>query len=131
LNHQGDPEPGRAEIAEDSGDGLRRGRQRRGTNNEYERGTRFAYKSAQPDRRRALAHWLARVKDLRGGLQALFNLEGGVLMDSGTSGQGNHLCGRQADVGLKGSFGTLTVGRQTCTSRTRVATMRSATWGLQ
>ncbi|WP_137174129.1 porin [Massilia sp. HP4] len=52
-------------------------------------------------------------EDLGGGLQALFNLEGGVQMDTGTSSQGNRVFGRQAYVGLKGSFGTLIVGRQT------------------
>ncbi|MFC4931440.1 porin [Massilia sp. GCM10023247] len=52
-------------------------------------------------------------EDLGGGLQALFVLEGGVNVDTGTSGQGNRLFGRQAFVGLKGGFGTVTVGRQT------------------
>jgi predicted porin len=52
-------------------------------------------------------------EDLGGGLQALFVLEGGVNVDTGTSGQGNRLFGRQAYVGLKGGFGTVTLGRQT------------------
>ena len=51
-------------------------------------------------------------EDLGGGLQALFVLESGVNVDTGTVGQGNRLFGRQANVGLKGAFGTLTLGRQ-------------------
>lgn len=51
-------------------------------------------------------------EDLGGGLQALFVLENGLNLDTGTMGQGNRLFGRQAYVGLKGGFGTLTLGRQ-------------------
>jgi predicted porin len=51
-------------------------------------------------------------EDLGSGLQALFVLEGGLNLDTGTMGQGNRLFGRQAYVGLKGAFGTLTLGRQ-------------------
>jgi predicted porin len=51
-------------------------------------------------------------EDLGGGLQALFVLEGGLNVDTGTMGQGNRLFGRQAYVGVKGAFGTLTLGRQ-------------------
>lgn len=51
-------------------------------------------------------------EDLGGGLQALFVLESGLNLDTGTMGQGNRLFGRQANVGLKGAFGTLTLGRQ-------------------
>jgi predicted porin len=51
-------------------------------------------------------------EDLGGGLQAIFVLEGGLSLDTGTMGQGNRLFGRQANVGLKGGFGTLTLGRQ-------------------
>ncbi|MFC0252865.1 porin [Massilia consociata] len=50
-------------------------------------------------------------EDLGGGLSAVFTLEGGFNSDSGTSGQGGRLFGRQAWVGLKGSWGTLQVGR--------------------
>ncbi|MYN10656.1 porin [Pseudoduganella aquatica] len=52
------------------------------------------------------------VEDLGGGLQAVFTLETGVSLDTGTVGQGNRLFGRQANVGLKGAWGTLTLGRQ-------------------
>jgi predicted porin len=51
-------------------------------------------------------------EDLGNGLQAFFVLESGFAMDTGTSGQGNRLFGRGANVGLKGSWGTLTLGRQ-------------------
>ncbi|WP_020653863.1 porin [Massilia niastensis] len=50
-------------------------------------------------------------EDLGGGLQALFTLEGGINVDTGTMGQGNRLFGRQAWVGLKNRYGTLMVGR--------------------
>ncbi|KQQ40129.1 hypothetical protein ASF61_04895 [Duganella sp. Leaf126] len=52
------------------------------------------------------------VEDLGDGLQLVFTLESGLAVDSGAMGQGNRLFGRQASVGLKGSFGTLTLGRQ-------------------
>lgn len=48
-------------------------------------------------------------EDLGGGLKAVFQLEGGILMDTGAS-DGN-LFKRQANVGLEGSFGRLTLGR--------------------
>lgn len=51
-------------------------------------------------------------EDLGGGLKALVNLESGFNADTGTSGQGGRLFGRTAVVGLKGDFGTVTVGRQ-------------------
>jgi predicted porin len=51
-------------------------------------------------------------EDLGGGLQAVFTLETGLSLDTGAMGQGNRLFGRQASVGLKGDFGTLSLGRQ-------------------
>jgi predicted porin len=51
-------------------------------------------------------------EDLGGGVQALFVLESGLNVDTGTMGQGNRLFGRQAYVGLKNAYGTLTLGRQ-------------------
>lgn len=51
-------------------------------------------------------------EDLGDGLQAVFTLEMGLSMDTGNMGQGNRLFGRQASVGLKGAFGTVTLGRQ-------------------
>jgi predicted porin len=50
-------------------------------------------------------------EDLGNGLKAIFTLEGGIAVDSGTSGQGNRLFGRQAWVGLAGNWGQLTLGR--------------------
>lgn len=51
-------------------------------------------------------------EDLGNGLQVFFVLESGFAMDTGASGQGNRLFGRAAQVGLKGAWGTLTLGRQ-------------------
>ena len=51
-------------------------------------------------------------EDLGNGLQAVFTLENGMSLDTGTTGQGGRLFGRQAFVGLKGAWGTLTIGRQ-------------------
>ncbi|MRV75024.1 porin [Duganella sp. FT92W] len=51
-------------------------------------------------------------EDLGNGLQAVFTLENGLALDTGTTGQGGRLFGRQASVGLKGAWGTLTLGRQ-------------------
>ena len=50
-------------------------------------------------------------EDLGGGLKANFTLESGISLDTGVQGQGR-LFGRQAFVGLSGSFGTVTLGRQ-------------------
>lgn len=51
-------------------------------------------------------------EDLGGGLKAVFNLEAGYSLDSGVQGQGGRLFGRQSFVGLSGSWGTVTIGRQ-------------------
>ena len=51
-------------------------------------------------------------EDLGNGLSALFVLESGFNIDTGTSGQGGLLFGRQAYVGLSGKGGTVTLGRQ-------------------
>ncbi|MRW89290.1 porin [Duganella sp. FT80W] len=48
-------------------------------------------------------------EDLGGGLKAVFNLEGGILMDTGA--QDGALFKRQANVGLEGSFGRVVLGR--------------------
>lgn len=52
------------------------------------------------------------IEDLGHGLQAFFALENGVAIDTGAAQQGNRLFGRLAQVGLKGAWGTLTLGRQ-------------------
>ncbi|MBQ5939770.1 MULTISPECIES: porin [unclassified Massilia] len=51
-------------------------------------------------------------EDLGGGLAAVFQLESGFNIDTGASGQGGALFGRQAFVGLSGKFGAVTLGRQ-------------------
>jgi len=51
-------------------------------------------------------------EDLGNGLQAFFVLENGLSLDTGMTGQGNRLFGRAAQLGLKGAWGTLTLGRQ-------------------
>lgn len=51
-------------------------------------------------------------EDLGGGLKAEFTLESGFAPDTGGSGQGGRLFGRQAYVGLSGKWGTVSLGRQ-------------------
>lgn len=51
-------------------------------------------------------------EDLGDGNSAIFVLENGYNIDTGTAGQGGLLFGRQAYVGLSGAAGTLTAGRQ-------------------
>lgn len=51
-------------------------------------------------------------EDLGSGLKAVFVLESGFNIDTGTSGQGGALFGRQAFVGLGGGFGVVRLGRQ-------------------
>lgn len=51
-------------------------------------------------------------EDLGGGLSAVFLLENGFQADTGAQGQGGLLFGRQIFVGLQGSFGAVTLGRQ-------------------
>jgi predicted porin len=51
-------------------------------------------------------------EDLGGGLKALFQLETGINIDDGTTGQGGVFWGRQAWVGLGSDWGNLKLGRQ-------------------
>ncbi len=51
-------------------------------------------------------------EDLGGGLKGVFTLESGFNTDTGVSGQGGRLFGRQAFVGLEGGFGSIRIGRQ-------------------
>lgn len=50
-------------------------------------------------------------EDLGGGLKAIYTLEGGLNADTGTSGQGSRMWGRQAFVGLSGDWGQVMAGR--------------------
>jgi len=51
-------------------------------------------------------------EDLGDGLKALYTLEMGLGVDTGTLNQGGRAFGRQSFVGLSGRLGTLTAGRQ-------------------
>jgi predicted porin len=51
-------------------------------------------------------------EDLGNGLSAVFLLESGINLDTGTSGQGGILFGRQIYAGLVGNFGSVLLGRQ-------------------
>jgi len=51
-------------------------------------------------------------EDLGDGLKAIFTLEMGMGLDSGALNQGGRAWGRQAFVGLQGSWGTVSLGRQ-------------------
>ncbi|MDO8654308.1 MAG: porin [Undibacterium sp.] len=53
-------------------------------------------------------------EDLGGGLKAIMQLEGGLLLDTGASD--GDLFGRQANVGLQGNFGKLVAGRSYSTT---------------
>jgi len=53
-------------------------------------------------------------EDLGGGLKAVFNLEGGILLDTGAAD--GALFKRQANVGLDGSFGRVVIGRSFTTT---------------
>ena len=58
------------------------------------------------------SRWGIRVsEDLGGGLSVTGNLESGINLDVGSSAQGGLLFGRRAAVGLRGSFGTVLIGR--------------------
>lgn len=50
-------------------------------------------------------------EDLGGGLKTIFNLESGILPDTGQQGAGGALFGRNASVGLAGDFGSIKAGR--------------------
>jgi predicted porin len=52
-------------------------------------------------------------EDLGGGLRATFNLESGILVDTGAQANATKLFDRAATVGLQGAFGQVTIGRQT------------------
>ncbi|QIL82612.1 porin [Diaphorobacter sp. HDW4A] len=51
-------------------------------------------------------------EDLGGGLSSVFNLEMGYALDTGTQSSASYFFNRGSYVGLRGGFGTMTVGRQ-------------------
>jgi predicted porin len=51
-------------------------------------------------------------EDLGGGLKAFYNLEGGIAINTGASGQGGLIFGRTSIVGVSGDFGSLQFGRR-------------------
>jgi predicted porin len=58
------------------------------------------------------SRWGIRVsEDVGGGMAVIGNLESGVNLDAGSSGQGGLLFGRRANVGITSGFGTVTIGR--------------------
>jgi predicted porin len=70
-------------------------------------------------------------EDLGGGLSAVFTLENGMDISTGVALQANRLFGRQAFVGLQGSWGSLLVGRQNSLQldwMSKYNTMDNATW---
>jgi predicted porin len=69
-------------------------------------------------------------EDLGGGMSAVFTLENGFAMDSGTLGQGGRLFGRQAFVGLNSGVGSLKLGRQYNPIRTVVDAIDPFNLGL-
>lgn len=66
-------------------------------------------------------------EDLGGGNLAVFVLEEGFGPDTGATGQGGRLFGRQAYVGIKGRWGQLSVGRQY--TMTYIATQKTDVLG--
>ena len=70
-------------------------------------------------------------EDLGGGLSAVFVLENGFSVDTGSTLQGGRLFGRQSYVGLQGSWGSLLLGRQNSLMlewMSKYNTMDNATW---
>ena len=51
-------------------------------------------------------------EDLGGGYKAFFVLESGFQVNTGLTGYGGRIFGRQANVGVNSPYGTLTLGRQ-------------------
>ncbi|MES2295845.1 MAG: porin [Pseudomonadota bacterium] len=64
------------------------------------------------------------VEKLDGGMQVRFKLESGVLLDTGVL-RNNALFGREASVGLDGSFGKIDIGRLQVTGNAAEALVRS------
>ncbi|MFT4507173.1 porin [Caballeronia sp. 15711] len=69
-------------------------------------------------------------EDLGGGTSATFRLESGFAINNGTLGQGGAEFGRQAFVGLKAQYGTITLGRQYDSVASYVGPFAASTqWG--
>lgn len=71
------------------------------------------------------------LEDLGGGLAAVFALENGFDVSTGTALQSNRVFGRQAFVGLQGNWGSLLIGRQNSLQldwMSKYNTMDNATW---
>jgi predicted porin len=66
-------------------------------------------------------------EDLGGGLKAVYNLEGGILMDTGAAD--GAMFKRQAYVGLEGRFGRVVIGRSFTTTYDTV--IRSIRWATR
>jgi predicted porin len=62
---------------------------------------------------------------LGGGLNANFNLESGILPDTGTLSAGGNLFGRNATVGLGGDWGVVNVGRQFTSGHDMLSSLHS------
>jgi len=68
-------------------------------------------------------------EDLGGGLSAVFVLESGFHVGNGQLGFGGSLFGRQAYVGLKNSWGTLSLGNQLDLTNEMVSSYNISSWG--
>jgi outer membrane protein OmpU len=68
-------------------------------------------------------------EDLGGGLSAVFVLESGFHVGNGQLGFGGSLFGRQAYVGLKKSWGTLSLGNQLDLTNEMVSSYNISSWG--
>ena len=68
-------------------------------------------------------------EDLGGGLSTVFVLESGFHLGNGQLGFGGSLFGRQAYVGLKNSWGTLSLGNQLDLTNEMVESYNISSWG--
>ncbi|MDB5780167.1 porin, partial [Caballeronia mineralivorans] len=94
-------------------------------NNNVKGAKLYSFSSANSSR------WgLQGAEDLGGGLKAIFTLENGYTLGTGTLSQGGLEFGRKAFVGLKSdTYGTVTLGRQYSASNDATATFASgADW---
>ncbi|MGT2455165.1 porin [Cupriavidus basilensis] len=71
------------------------------------------------------------VEDLGSGLKAVFVLESGFNLDSGTSQQSGRLFGRQAFVGVQSEYGQISAGRQYTSMFEALANFAPAAYATQ